>query len=50
MKPPQEEDEMGEKKLDSRDKFANRDLEYPNLELIICKRGILMPEDGGSVK
>ena len=26
------------------DEFANKDLEYPKLEMIICRRGKLVPE------
>ena len=41
----EEKDEEGNKKEDSRAKFANRDLEYPILKLVICKRGRLMPSE-----
>lgn len=41
LKPPKDEDE-GTK--DSRENFAKKDIEYPNLELIICRRGIVKPD------
>jgi len=31
--------------MDQREKFAQKDIEYPKLELIICKRGCLKPDD-----
>lgn len=31
---------------DKKDKFAKKDLEYPKLELLICKRGKLKPKEG----
>lgn len=37
VKPPDE--------FDSRDEFANKDLEYPKLELIICRKGKLKPDE-----
>lgn len=30
---------------DQRSKFAMRDLEYPKLELLICKRGVVKQKD-----
>lgn len=30
---------------DQRSKFAMRDLEYPKLELLICKRGVVKSKD-----
>lgn len=33
-----------EGQIDSRDQFAQKDLEYPKLELIVCRRGKLVPE------
>ena len=37
------------KPKDARSKFAQKDLEYPELQLIICRRGKIMPKDGESV-
>ena len=31
--------------LNGKAKFAARDLEYPNLSLIICRRGIIKPAE-----
>ena len=41
--------EIEEGATDSRQKFAKKDLEYPKLELILCRRGVLKkdPEDKG---
>lgn len=39
-KPKTEGEEM-----DQREKFAQKDIEYPKLELIICKKGCLKPSD-----
>ena len=41
MKPPADVDEKGNKKEDAKNKFAMKDLEYPKLELVICKRGVV---------
>mmetsp|Transcript_10531 Transcript_10531/g.17665 ORF Transcript_10531/g.17665 Transcript_10531/m.17665 type:complete len:127 (-) Transcript_10531:428-808(-) len=31
--------------MDSREKFAKRDLEYPKLELIVCRKGKIKPRE-----
>jgi len=40
-KPPEEKDEKGKGKGDARSRFAMKDLEYPKLELVLCKRGVV---------
>lgn len=37
------------KKADSKSKFAQKDLEYPELTLIVCRRGKLLPKEGERV-
>jgi hypothetical protein len=49
----EEEEEEDDKKdsnaADAKSKFAKKDLEYPDLQLIICRRGRLVPKEGESV-
>lgn len=51
LKPPREDDDETK---DSRENFAKKDIEYPSLELIICRRGIVKPDakekDGGKLE
>ena len=42
-KPPKSK---GDTEPDKKEKFAKKDLEYPKLELMICKRGKLKPKEG----
>ena len=46
LKPECKEDDMGNMTEDAKNKFANRDLEYPKLELLIVKRGIVRMPSG----
>lgn len=43
-----EDEEAAKKKKpkDAKSKFAQKDLEYPELQLIICRKGKIMPKDG----
>lgn len=36
---PEKEDK--DKDDETKNKFANKDIEYPNLQLIICRKGII---------
>jgi hypothetical protein len=45
----EEEIEAGKPKKDAKSKFAQKDLEYPDLQLIVCRRGKIMPKEGEKV-
>lgn len=45
----EEDDVAGKKKGDAKSRFAQKDLEYPEIQLIVCRRGRIMPKEGEKV-